>query len=451
MATDKKKNKSKKKPKVTLNKKRVTVLAAVIVAASILCLVLNIVLSRPAKNPAAEKPQVAQTQTQNKPSAETKDEKPSGKTSAGTTESQQKQEKKETSQSQKNNTQPQQNTQAQQTNQSQPSQQTTTQQKQGTSQPQQQAAQTQSAKQTQPAQSAQNTPAPQNSQNNQHSSASQQTQTTKPAQQSAQPAQSTSGSQIASAGKIPQGDSHGIEEAKKHTSKFDFPEAKNSAVLCFVLDDAGENPSNVKAYTSLKIPLTIAVLPRVSHSRECADIIRASGKEIILHQPMQAKNLSMNPGAGAITGDMMPSKAAETIRENLRIVGPVKGMNNHEGSLITSDQLKMIAVLELCMDSNVYFIDSRTALPQENQVKAASLQLGYDFLERNAPFLDNVVSRDEILKQIYEGVKIANRDGYAIMIGHVDKSVKVLPQLFQEIYPELIKKGYRIATPSTLL
>ena len=90
--------------------------------------------------------------------------------------------------------------------------------------------------------------------------------------------------------------------------------------------------------------------------------------------------------------------------------------------------------------------------------QAAEDNKAYDYLSQIFPSEElspdavlDLEARKDAVDKIYEGVKIANRDGYAIMIGHVDKSVKVLPQLFQEIYPELIKKGYRIATPSTLL
>ena len=165
---------------------------------------------------------------------------------------------------------------------------------------------------------------------------------------------------------------------------------------------------------------------------------------------MQAKNLNMNPGPGAVTKDMSTYQVAGILKENIGIVGPVKGMNNHEGSLITSDVIRIGAVLEVCSELGIYFIDSRTALAEENQVHQASLNLGIETLDRNAPFLDNVVSRDAMLTELYKGLDIANKQGRAIMIGHVDKSVKILPQLLKEIYPELIKSGYHISTPSKL-
>ncbi len=240
------------------------------------------------------------------------------------------------------------------------------------------------------------------------------------------------------------------EEEQSIINKYDFPLAVNGAILAFIIDDAGENIANVERYATLPFPLTIAVLPRVSHSKECADVIRANGKEVILHQPMQAINLSVNPGPGAINGTMEEPEILQTVRENIDRIGPIKGMNNHEGSLITSDLLKISAVLKVCKEKNIYFIDSRTALPEDNKVRQAATEVNIKILERNAPFLDNAVTEEEMIKEIKKSVDVANKYGKAIIIGHVDKSVEILPALLADMYPELVQKGYRFLTPSQI-
>lgn len=230
--------------------------------------------------------------------------------------------------------------------------------------------------------------------------------------------------------------------------KFDIPQAARGAKIAFVIDDAGLNVTNLKKYTGLKFPLTVAVLPKLSHTKECAQEIRASGKELILHQPMQAMNLKMNPGEGAIKPDMSLSDIyAQVLRNIAELGGGVKGINNHEGSLISADSMKIGAVLDAVSDSGIYFLDSRTTA--QTQAPQAALERGMDIYERDV-FIDDVISRDEMLKQIYRGIGIANKKGKCIMIGHVDKSVKILPDLLREMYPELVAKGYTITTPSGL-
>lgn len=244
-----------------------------------------------------------------------------------------------------------------------------------------------------------------------------------------------------------------IEEKKPEkkpvpVAKFNIPQAVRGAKIAFVIDDAGLNVTNLKKYTGLNFPLTVAVLPKLSHTKECAQEIRASGKELILHQPMQAMNLEMNPGEGAIKPDMSLSDIyAQVLRNVAELGGGVKGINNHEGSLISADSMKIGAVLDAVSDSGIYFLDSRTTA--QTQAPQAALERGMDIYERDV-FIDDVINRDEMIKQIYRGIGIANKKGRCIMIGHVDKSVKILPDLLREMYPELVAKGYNITTPSGL-
>lgn len=249
----------------------------------------------------------------------------------------------------------------------------------------------------------------------------------------------------------PQAEQEDAQESPPIPQSPQIPPAQNAAKIAFIIDDAGESVENVRRYADLPMPLTIAVLPRVKQSRECADVARSAGKEVILHQPMQAENPAMNPGAGAVLQDMHTNDIAQVLKENIERIGPVSGMNNHEGSLITSDIIRIGAVLEFCAGQNLYFIDSRTALAEKNKVRQAALELDIAIIERNAPFLDNIVTREELLAEIVKGLEVANRHGHAVMIGHVDKSVEIFPALLAELYPQLIEKGYAITTPSQLL
>ena len=244
----------------------------------------------------------------------------------------------------------------------------------------------------------------------------------------------------------PHGPDGGIQEARP---KFNIPPAKNAAKLAFVIDDGGMSVANVKKYTALPFPITVAVLPGLPHTAECAALVRRDGKELMLHQPMQAKNLGINPGPGAITPDMDSWAIQQVIEKNLGELGPgVKGFNNHEGSLITEDKLKMTFIIDLAMQKGLYFLDSRTT--GQTQARQAALELDTHIIERNAPFLDNAVNREEMLAEIYKGLEVANRAGFAVIIGHVDKSAAVLPRLLEDMYPELVAKGYVFTTPSRL-
>ena len=232
-----------------------------------------------------------------------------------------------------------------------------------------------------------------------------------------------------------------------------IPKAVSGAKICFVIDDGGLHADNVKKYTSLSFPITIAVLPKLSESDACAKAVVASGKELILHQPMQAHDYpsgkTPNPGPGAVLPDMSMDEAAAAVRENLSSLGSgIVGLNNHEGSLICENADLMAAVLSVAQEKKVYFFDSRTT--SQSTVPNVAESLGMKYIGRFAPFLDNEIDRNAMLDMICKGLEVANRDGYAVMIGHVDKSVEILPALLKEIYPLLVEAGYTITTPSKL-
>ena len=242
-------------------------------------------------------------------------------------------------------------------------------------------------------------------------------------------------------------------ERQNPKSPFAIAPAKRGATLVFVIDDAGLHPEYVKRYTALPFPLAIAVLPRLSHSRECAQVVRAGYKELMLHQPMQAHAYPSgkipDPGKGAILPDMSTAQVAETVKRNLDEIGPgVKGFNNHEGSLITENAIKMGAVLEVAAERGIYFLDSRTTA--HSAVPQAALERDMPYIARYAPFLDNKIDREAMLQELYRGLEVANRNGYAVIIGHVDKSADILPPLLTDIYPYLVQAGYKFATPSSL-
>lgn len=235
------------------------------------------------------------------------------------------------------------------------------------------------------------------------------------------------------------------QPAPAPASKFNFPQAKNGAQLVILLDDGGQNLAHLQKFLDLPFPLTIAVLPQLAHSRESAAKVRAVGKELMLHQPMQAVNESVNPGPGAITPNMDQQQIKATLFKNISEIGPVAGFNNHEGSLITADAEKMETVLKYASENGIYFLDSRTNV--NTSVPAVASGLGLSYYERNGRFLDNIKTRENAITEIRRNLDIANRDGVVIMIGHI-WSADFLPAALMEVYPELIEKGYTFKTVS---
>lgn len=224
---------------------------------------------------------------------------------------------------------------------------------------------------------------------------------------------------------------------------YNFPQAKNGAQLVFVFDDGGQNLNHLKPFLDLPFPITIAVLPRLAHSAESAKRIRASGKELMLHQPMQAVNNNVNPGPGAIKPEMSEGEIISTLFYNINEIGPIAGFNNHEGSAITADAEKMEVVMRIAAENGIFFLDSRTN--KDTQVPYVAKEMGYSYYERNGYFLDNEKTKENALKELRRNLDIANKTGSVIMIGHI-WSADFLPEFLMEVYPELKEKGYTFTT-----
>ena len=213
---------------------------------------------------------------------------------------------------------------------------------------------------------------------------------------------------------------------------------ENKGTIVFVIDDAGNNIKELEPFLSIPGPLTIAVLPGLPYSAEAARRIRAAGKEVILHQPMEAIG-GQDPGPGAIISGMSPEEIKSIMARNIAEVGPVTGVNNHQGSKITSDSNMMQTVLAFCLENNLYFLDSRTTA--DSVVPVVARRVGIKFAERNV-FIDNEQNKDAMLRYITNGLTRAQRNGLSVMIGHT-WSPDLAP-LLKEQYPLLIEQGYTI-------
>ena len=220
---------------------------------------------------------------------------------------------------------------------------------------------------------------------------------------------------------------------------------ENLGALVFVIDDAGNNLRELEPFLNFPGPLTIAVLPGLPNSAEAARRIRAAGKEVFLHQPMEALG-GQAPGPGAIYSGMSREEILAILIRNVTEVGPVAGMNNHQGSKITMDDNIMETVLEFCAEQGLHFLDSRTT--SDTVAPAAAKRLGMKIGERDV-FVDNEQSKSSILNSISGGLTRAQERGGAIMIGHT-WSPQLAPSL-TELYPQLTKQGYSFMSASVMI
>jgi polysaccharide deacetylase 2 family uncharacterized protein YibQ len=223
------------------------------------------------------------------------------------------------------------------------------------------------------------------------------------------------------------------------------PEGTTPGRLYLILDDAGNALDPLPEFLRLPVPLAVAVLPQLPYSVESAARSAAAGKEIMLHQPMEALG-GANPGPGVITASMSDSEVLRTIDENLATVPGATGVNNHMGSLGTSDERLMEIVLADVKRRGLFFVDSRTTV--DSVAEPVAERLGTPFAARQV-FLDNVRTRDAILESIQRALLLSHTQDAVVMIGHA--TVEELAAVLTEISPLLLENGYSFGAISDLM
>ena len=206
--------------------------------------------------------------------------------------------------------------------------------------------------------------------------------------------------------------------------------------IYIILDDGGHNTHQLKPFLEFPGKLAVAVIPRLKYSTEAAELVYQSGKTVMLHQPMQPLGKA-DPGAGAIYVNMSDDEVRKTLNDNLDSVPHVVGFNNHMGSAATSDERIMDVVLKVAKQRGLFFVDSFTHAG--TVCRKVAKKNGMRIAKRDI-FLDNDKSREKIMEAFNQGKAIADKNGYAVMIGHVwsDELAKVM----LDIYPNFIEEGY---------
>ncbi len=222
------------------------------------------------------------------------------------------------------------------------------------------------------------------------------------------------------------------------------PPPGDGATVALVIDDLGRSVADVQRIEALGVPITYAVLPYESHTRQVVAALRRKGEEMILHLPMQPEN-GANPGPGALTVTMSRAELAADTRRALAAVPGAIGMNNHMGSRLTADRASMDAVLRVVGKRGLYFLDSRTT-PASVAFRTARA-LDIPAAERQV-FLDPDPRREAVRYQFRRLLALARKEGSGIAIGHPHPETLLV--LEQEV-PQAVRRGYRFVPVSYLL
>jgi len=142
---------------------------------------------------------------------------------------------------------------------------------------------------------------------------------------------------------------------------------------------------------------------------------------------------------------MDASSVGNTFSAMLDTVPYASGVNNHEGSLGTSDQKLMDELMPLLHQHQMFFIDSRTTAA--TVAETAAHAAGVPATSRNV-FLDDDQSTAAIRKQFALAIRDAREKGSALAIGHPHPETL---QVLTEMLPEAGREGVTLVFASNLV
>lgn len=220
-------------------------------------------------------------------------------------------------------------------------------------------------------------------------------------------------------------------------------------MVAIIIDDMGYDRKLCEKFIRLAAPITCSILPGSPHRVEVAKYAHKNGKCIMLHLPMEPDQYpAINPGPGALLSSMRPDTLIRVLKQDLDAVPYISGVNNHMGSRLTADSDKMNQVLSILKTRGLFFIDSRTTA--QTVSRSSARLFGVPFAQRDV-FLDNIPTRNQIENQIEKLIRIAEKTGSAIGIGHPHRETcaaisAMLPEIKKQV--QLVPASMLVSIPS---
>jgi len=223
---------------------------------------------------------------------------------------------------------------------------------------------------------------------------------------------------------------------------------RNKGKIAIIIDDFGYgNTDQIAKLLNLPYQISCAIIPGLSKSKDFYRLAQQHKKETLIHMPMEAIEEKVEYSDYSIYTNMSDEEITKRINKAIFDYPASKGMNNHMGSKVTSDEFSMEIILRELSKSTKYYIDSKTTNQSVVAKVARKLTVAWAsrdiFLER-----ERNDTKDYLRGKLGVTAKIAEQTGSAIAIGHPYKNT--IEVLIEEI-PKLEKQGFEFVFVSELV
>jgi polysaccharide deacetylase 2 family uncharacterized protein YibQ len=242
-----------------------------------------------------------------------------------------------------------------------------------------------------------------------------------------------------------------VFHTEKKREKYEAKETKDEVALAYrtrkpklviIIDDVS-NARQLKQIKALGIPVTPSIFPPSALSMT-SHMLARSLKHYMIHLPMESGNRQFNGQYKTLMTSFSKAQMEARMKEIRRLFPTARYINNHTGSVFTGNEKAMRTLYGIMKKEGFTFIDSRTI--GSTQVKKIAYAYGDAYVARDI-FIDNTHTIPYIHRQLKKAVKIAQKKGYAIAIGHPHKvTMKALASaksIFKDVELVYIDQIYR--------
>ena len=221
---------------------------------------------------------------------------------------------------------------------------------------------------------------------------------------------------------------------------------KLAGTIVLVIDDFGYRNDNISdGFLELGVSITCAIIPGHEQTSKFAQKASAAGQEVIIHMPMESSIPTSGKEDYSIKAGMTSEEIEWRMREVLKEIPEAVGMNNHQGSKVTTNGKVMSVIGSVLKKNKKYFIDSRTT--PETIGEQTMRSLGVPTARRHV-FLDNDPAEDLIQEQVKVLAAKAKENGVAVGIGHVKENTL---NVLKNAIPDLKEQNFEFVFISEIV
>ena len=220
-----------------------------------------------------------------------------------------------------------------------------------------------------------------------------------------------------------------IDNETFNASEFQIKKREIKNGLTLIIDDIGENFKTALEIWKINDNITLSIIPFRKDSVKISKYALKKKLPVMLHLPMEPDK-KLKKYSHFLTTFQNKEEFYKVLQEDLNSLPYFQGINNHMGSKLTSDFVRLSWFFDFLKVTNLFFIDSRTFKTSQ----AAELSLKYNILTGVRDyFIDNKQIESYIIKQLSKALQKVHDNNFAIAIGHPKPcTISALKTFFRE-------------------